>query len=135
MAFPTLSPHGNGDATCKDRRHAVTLTEANAHLLKYCVMKTSFASNNPLKYKYNCPFPDNTTWQHWAQNTAEHHRHNTQKTIFLQKNPEDDNLSEEELKKIIYDGGQELEVIISRMHRFNANIVGSHSFSQRKDAN
>ena len=92
MSFPTLFPHGNGDATCKDRCHAVTLTEANAHLLKYCVMKTSFASNYPLKYKYNYPVPDHTTWHHWEQNTAERHRHNTQKTVFLQKNPEEEKI-------------------------------------------
>ena len=83
IAFPTLFPHGHGDATCKYRRHAVTLTEANAHLLRYCVMKPSFASNDPIKYKYNDPFPEHTTWQHWAQNTADLHRNTTHKTISL----------------------------------------------------
>ena len=100
MAFPCLFPYGAGDVTGKDRKLDVTMTEANAHLLRYCVHEKN--STNP-GYKY--PFANHPSWMHWAQNTAERHRHNSQKSVYLNKNPKDDNLREEELEEIIREGG------------------------------
>ena len=37
LAFPTLFPFGDGDATNRDRRKYISMTDSNKHLLKYCI--------------------------------------------------------------------------------------------------
>ena len=49
---------------------------------------------------------------HWAQNTAERHRLNGQRNVYLRKNPEDDNLTEEALRSILNEGGDELNKLL-----------------------
>ena len=76
MAFPVLFPYGKGDVTCKDRYIDITMTEANAHLLKYYTLV-----DTPNEKENIYPFAHHPTWMHWAQNTAERHRYNTQKSV------------------------------------------------------
>ena len=69
---------------------------------------------------------------HWAQNTAKHHRINSQRNIYLKKHPEDNNLTEEALKIILNKGNEEFTKLLSRMQKFNANIVGSNAYFYKK---
>lgn len=64
MAFPTLFPQGCGDVTKRDRRHEVSTTDANRHLLTYAVWDTT-------KEWYFYPFVQHARWAHWAHDTAE----------------------------------------------------------------
>ena len=70
---------------------------------------------------------------HWAQNTAERHRINSQRNIYLKKHPEDNNLTEEALKSILHKGNEEFIKLLSRMQKFNANIIGSNTYFYKKD--
>lgn len=117
MVFPTLFPFGCGDVTKKDRSVSVTMTEANAHLLNYALR----SADGTLTF----PFVKHNRWMHWAQNTCERHRAASQRNFYMKKNEQDANLSEEDLRKLVRDGGPELQKMIQRMHSYNSNIVGS----------
>ena len=121
MAFPTLFPLGKGDVTQKTRRVEVSLTESNQHLLKYC-----YYDQNRGKYVY--PFAEHERWCFWAQNTAERHRANTQKSVYLHQTDEHANLTEDELQEIVNEGGDRLKEILGRMNAYNANINGSNAY-------
>ena len=121
MAFPTLFPYGCGDVTSKDRRVEVTMTEANPHLLKYAV----YDSENKVYFK---PFAIHDRWANWAGDTAERHRVNGQKQVYLGKSPEDANLTEEELREIVRENGPRLKAMLGRMQMFMANINGSPAY-------
>jgi hypothetical protein len=87
MAFPTLFPYGHdGDVTFQNRIKAVTMTDANAHLLKYAIKTT----NGGWRY----PFVEHDRWMNWAQNTCERHRVNSQKSFYIKKHPDDANMSD-----------------------------------------
>ena len=122
-AFPYMFPFGLGDVTGKNREHIVSMTDANKHLVKYCVF---------LDNRYRYPFAEHPTWMHWAQNTAERHRHNSQKSVYLHQNPEDSNLTEEKLQEMVDQGGPEFEQMIGRMQKFNANLPGSNAYFNKK---
>ena len=123
MAFPTLFPYGFGDVTGKDRDFEVSMTEANQHLLKYCERLGG-------KFKYR--FAEHNTHMHWAQNRAERHRCMSQKLVYINKNPEDDNLTEEELQSMLDEGGSKLEKLVGRMQTYNSNISGSNAYFNKK---
>ena len=92
LAFPALFPFGKGDVSNNDRNIFVSLTESNRFLLKYCACDAKVG-------EYTYPFATHDRWIHWAQNTSERHRVNSQKNAYLNQNPEDSNLTEEGLKK------------------------------------
>ena len=57
---------------------------------------------------------------------------NGQRNVYLKKNPEDENLTEEGLKSILNENGEELEKLLSRMQKFNTNIVGSNAYFYKR---
>ena len=120
MAFPMLFPHGVGDVTNKDHRSEVTMMEANKHLTKCAIWDEE-------EKKYFCPFVEHPRWCYWACDTAARHRLNGQKSVFMKKSPEDANMSEDDLRKIIREGGEPLERLLGRMQACNANINGSNA--------
>ena len=55
---------------------------------------------------YTCPcliypFVEDFRWMYWACNTCEQHRLQGQKSVYLDKNPGDANLTGEEIQEII----------------------------------
>ena len=78
LAFQTLCPSGDGDATNRDRRKYISMTDSNKHLLKYHIKDNLL---NLLKY----PFAKHNRWYYWAQNIAERHRINSQRQFYLKK--------------------------------------------------
>jgi hypothetical protein len=83
--------------------------------------------------KKNDPGVSFTHWPHprwlkWDQNTCERHRLSGQKDFYLTKNPEDGNLSEAELRRILLSGGAELNSMLDRMQAYNGNINGSNAY-------
>ncbi len=121
MIFPTLFPYGCGDVTNKDRSVTVSMTESNKHLLNYAIYDES-------EGRFLYPFASHPRWLKWAQNTCERHRLNGQKDVYLTKNPEDGNLSEAELRRILESGGEELNSMLGRMQAYNGNINGSNAY-------
>ena len=122
MAFPTLFPWGpKGDFSKTNRSTYVSPTDANKHLLKYAV----WDQDDDL---WHYPFAEHPTWCHWAQNTAERHRVNTQKDVYLKKNPQDANLTAEELTEIINENGDRFKALLGRMNTYNRNINGSPAY-------
>ena len=50
----------------------------------------------------------------------------------MKKNPYDDNLIENELRDIVSNGGDKLNKLMSRMQKFNSNVVGSNTYFYKK---
>jgi hypothetical protein len=121
MTFPTLFPYGCGDVTNKDRSVTVSMTESNKHLLNYAIYDET-------EGRFVYPFASHPRWLKWAQNTCERHRLNGQKDVYLSKNPEDANLSEAELRRILESVGAELNSMLGRMQAYNGNINGSNAY-------
>ena len=121
MAFSTLFLYGDGDITRVSRLIDVSLTISNKHLLNYAV-PTQDQSN------YFYPFAEHDRWMHWSQNTAERHRLQGLKNVYMSRNPETANLTESELRQIVNDDGEDLQRIIANMQLFNSNIVGSNAY-------
>jgi hypothetical protein len=66
---------------------------------------------------------------YFAQSTAERHQCNSQKTVYLAKNPEDANLTEAELQQIVQEGsGQALQSLKGQMQTYLTNINGSSAY-------
>ena len=126
MAFPTLFPYRKGDWFNQERMVEVKLGEYNKHMLKYAAKIPK--CNDGLEPEYLYPFAEHGRWVNWTQNIGEWHRFNCQRNVYLQKNPEDANLNENELRKIVQDNGPELKRIINRMQTYNSNIVGSNAY-------
>ena len=84
----------------------MSLTESNKHLLKYAVLSEQSESDE-LEPVYIYPFAEHDRWINWVQNINERHRVNDQRNIYLKKNPEDANLTECELRKIVQENGTE----------------------------
>ena len=74
-------------------------------------------------------------WTHWTQNSSERHRASDQKKLCLRKNLEDENLTEEDLRKILrlgLEGNEEFQKLISHMQTCNSNIVGRNDYFHAK---
>ena len=52
--------------------------------------------------------------------------------MYLKKDPEDNNLAEKALHNILNEGGEELESIIGRMHKFYSNITSSNVYFYKR---
>jgi hypothetical protein len=70
------------------------MTDANKHLLNYFIY-------NPNKKRWRYPFAEDPRWSYWAYNTAERHRCNGQKSVFLAQSPEFANMSIQDLEEIV----------------------------------
>ena len=121
-AFPLLFPRGDGDATLRDRPVGVKLMEANQHLLWYAVPRED---GNGFFY----PFADHARWPFWSQNTVERHRFQKQKQVYMDKNPEDVNLTADEIQTMIDNNDQNsLQKIMSKMSVYCGNMLGSDAY-------
>eukprot|EP00978_Attheya_sp_CCMP212_P041091 scaffold231316_cov51-Attheya_sp.AAC.1 len=110
----------------KDRRTGVKLTESNKHLLKYAIF-------NPANNLWWYPFATDPRWMHWAQNTAERHRCQGQRGVYLDnKTSEDANITEDELRLLVEKNDDGLKQLISRMQKFNSNVTGSAAYFYKK---
>ena len=89
MAFPTLFPYGKGDPTKRTRLHEVSLTEGFKHLIKYADLST----NGTFTWR----FASHPRFPYWALNMKQRHQLLSQARIYLSQNPEDANLTTEEL--------------------------------------
>ena len=108
LTFPTLFPFGRGNVTSRDRIYPVSLADSNWHLLKYYYFDS-------LSDCFVYPFALHERWIHWRQKTAEQHRLNGQKNVYTQHHPEDANLTEEELTKMLDEGGEDLRKLVTQM--------------------
>ena len=93
MAFPTLFPHGKGDPTKKTRLREVSLTEGFKHLIKY-------ADLSPLQ-TFTWRFASHLRFPYWALNMKQRHQLLSQARIYLTQNPQDANLTTEELREMV----------------------------------
>ena len=124
-AFLVLFPYGEGDVTRKSRRHEVSFTQASTHYLNYAIF------NNETKM-YDFPVASHARWMHWSHNTAERHRFNGQRQVYLKRNSSVFNMSENQLADIVRRNGIEYLQLVRGMQVFNANIVGSNSYYYKR---
>ena len=127
LAFPHLFPSGDpGDCTAGDHDVRVGLKDGNQHLLWYAVEK-------PDGNGYIYPFAEDSRWMHWACNTCERHCLQGQKSLYLDKNPGDANLTGEEIQEIITSrDSNKLKGILARMQMYTGNITGSDAYFARE---
>ena len=104
QAFPTLFLFGVGDVTVGSRREYVFYTEANEHYFNYILKNTDSDGNSTTSF----PFAEHPRWMYWVHNMAERKRCSGQRSIYIQRSPHDANLTEESLRRIVEDGGEEL---------------------------
>ena len=52
--------------------------------------------------------------------------------VYLQQNQIDENLTKEELTKIVTENVPEFKLILGRMSKYNSNITGSNSYFYKK---
>ena len=118
-AFPTLFPCGTSDVTCNlNRRDRVTFNEAITHYIKYY---------DPVRKSY--PFAKNSRFLHFIQDVDERHRIQSQASVYMQKNPEDANLTIGDLRGLVKNHNDPSAFIIqNKMQRFGANITGSAAY-------
>ena len=127
MAFPLLFPHQLGDITLHDRKAKVKILESNKHLLYYCVEKPAELGGG-----FYYPFAHHRRWSYWAQNTVERHRVSGQRQVYWKKNPEQANMSQEEIQKILDDKDEEkIRSIMSGLSMYSGNILGSDAYFSR----
>ena len=98
----------------------VARDESNKRLLKNC-------TRNDITEERVCLLAQHNHWMHWSQNTRERYGSNGQKNARLNKNQEDENLVEVQLKTVIENGGEELQKLLGRMQKFSANVAGSNA--------
>ena len=117
QAFPTLFPYGTGDPTCPGRRHKVTLTEAFKHLIRY-----ADETDNDFHWR----FAAHPRFPYWALNMKLRHQLLSQSSVYVNRHPEDSNLTFENLRDMV--GRLSAEQLIHRLHRYTANVQGSNSY-------
>ena len=114
MTFPTLYPYGKGDPTKCTRLREVSLTEGFKHLIKYAEL----SSNRTFTWR----FASHPRFPYWALNTKQRHQLLSQARIFLTQNPEDANLTTEELREMV--GQMSANQLMNRVQRHVAKIHG-----------
>ena len=77
---------------------------------------------------YTYTFAEHERWANWAQNINERHRINDQQNIYLKKNPEDANLTENDLRNLVRDNGEEFKKLENCMQTLNGNNVDSNAY-------
>jgi hypothetical protein len=118
--FPTLFPFGVGDFTNHDRPvDNVPMKDVMKHLLFYCIAKEDGT--------FFYPFVVHERWAYWAQNTLERHRFLQQRSICLNRLPNQvTGMDMDELNEFIREGDPDMmRSITGKMQMFSANIQGS----------
>ena len=118
MAFPTLFPHGKGDPTKKTRLREVSLTEGFKHLIKY-------ADLSPLQ-TFTWRFASHPRFPYWALNMKKRHQLLSQARIYLTQNPQDANLTTEELREMVQQ--MSAQQLMNRLQRYVAKIQGTRQY-------
>ena len=112
MAFPTLFPYGKGDPTKKTRLREVSLTEGFKHLIKYADRSTTGT--------FSWRFASHPRFPYWALNLKQRHQLLFLARIYLTQNPEDFNLTTEELRQMV--GQLSANQVMNRLPRYVAKI-------------
>ena len=118
MAFPTLFPYGKGDPTKKTRLREVSLTEGFKHLIKYVDRSTVGT--------FSWRFASHPRFPYWALNMKQRHQLLSQARIYLTQNPEDSNLTIEELRQMV--GQMSANQLMNRLQRYVAKIQGTKQY-------
>lgn len=122
-SFPVLFPCGTGDVTYKGRRvHEVSFNEA----LKFYI---TYYDENSKRY----PFAECPRFMHFIQDMDERHRIQSQASVYMQKHPEDAQMTMAQLHDLAQSNDAQAYMIAKKMQRFGANITGSPAYMfQRK---
>lgn len=118
-AFPTLFPYGVGDPTNGDREVEVSMTDSMKYLLKYCIRFND---------EWHYPIAEDDRFVHWAQNTLERHRAQSQRGVLIHRNEEFANLTAAEMQAIINEKGERYDALIAKMQAFNSNLNGTPQY-------
>ena len=115
MAFPTLFPYGKGDPTKRTRLCEVSLTNGFKHLIKYADLSTNGI--------FTWRFASHPRFPYWALNMKQRHQLLSQARIYLTQNPQDANLTTEELRQRV--GQMTANHLMNRVQRYVAKILVS----------
>ena len=118
MAFPTLFPYGKADPTNKRRRREVTLTEGMKHLIKYAERSSTG--------QFVWRFASHPRFTYWALNMKQRHQLLSQAHIYLTQNPQDANLTTEELQQMVQQ--MSTQQLMNRLQRYVAKIQGTRQY-------
>ena len=118
MAFPTLFPYGKGDPTKCTRLREVSLTDGFKHLIKYADLSTDGT--------FTWRFASHPRFPYWALNMKQGHQLLSQARIYLTQNPEDANLTTEELRKMV--GQMTANHLMNRVQHYVAKIQGTKQY-------
>ena len=118
MVFPTLFPYGKGDPTKRTRLRELSLTDGFKHLMKYADLST----NETFKWR----FASHPRFPYWALNMKQRHQLLSQARIYLTQNPEDANLTTEELREMV--GQMSANQLMNRVQRYVAKIQGTKQY-------
>ena len=118
MTFPTLFPYGKGDPTKRTRLREDSLTEGFKHLIKYAEVSTNGT--------FNWRFASHPRFPYWALNMKQRHQLLSQARIYLTQNPEDANLTTEELREMV--GQMSANQLMNRVQRYVAKIQGPKQY-------
>ncbi|CAF0951603.1 unnamed protein product [Brachionus calyciflorus] len=111
-------PKNIGDPTLKSRLKEVTETLGFKHLLK-CVTKHS----NGFNYYH---FAQHPRFKFWAYDRIRRHRSLDQCKVFMKQNPNEANLTIEDLKNLLKTG--ESEQFMKKLSAYSSNITGSDPY-------
>jgi hypothetical protein len=115
MAFPILFPHGSGDPTFSGRQREVSHTDGFKHLIRYGEITPD---------NQNCwRFASHPRFRFWALNMKQRHQLLSQAKIYFQQNPEDANLSIDDLRSMV--GHLSADLLMKRLQRYAAKVQGS----------
>ena len=118
MAFPTLFPYGKGDPTKCTRLREVSLTDGFKHLIKYADLSTDGT--------FTWRFASHPRFPYWALNMKQVHELLSQARIYLTQNPEDANLTTEELRQMV--GQMTANHLMNRVQHYVAKIQGTKQY-------
>ena len=118
MAFPTLFPYGKGDPTKCTRLREVSLTDGFKHLIKYADLSTDGT--------FTWRFASHPRFPYWALNMKQRHQLLSQARIYLTQNPEDANLTTEELRQMV--GQMTANHLMNRVQHYVAKIQGTKQY-------
>lgn len=119
MAFPTLFPLGAGDPWALSRHSDATSQLMKfRHLLRYA---------EHFNEKLECRFAQHPRFVLWLYNIHYRHRTLSQGDIYLKQNPEDANLTMEEIQELLRTNDHQNSVL-KKIRHYMATIPGSPSY-------